>query len=159
MEKVSLSDRDLINHVYSSSVDIDKPSAITDWSTWHQWRKSTSELSSVAQMAYRVAMLHNQVENGGFIQYFDNRYGIYAYETLNDLKDIGATTAHTLLSEALTLINSKGYSGPRFFDFIYQREEDWDAVGDVLDKLDDIYYNLSEEQNVLTLLAKYLRKT
>jgi hypothetical protein len=152
-------DEDLIDEIYNKSIQIDKPSQITDWSTWHQWINSTNQLSHNGQMAYRIAMLHNQVINGGFIQYFDNRYGIFAYETLNDLLKIDAKKTWKLLSKALSIINPDHYTGQKFLDYIYfhQYESSYKTFSEKLELLDDDYYTFDGTAEPIRRLASYFR--
>jgi len=48
--------------------------------------KVISDLSSGFQMVYFTILLANEVDNGGFNQYFFNESGKYAFQTLNALK-------------------------------------------------------------------------
>jgi|SRR5688572_29967759 len=155
-----LTDEELIEHVYRQSIQIDKPIEITDWSTWQQWMSSTHDLSHNGQMSYRITSLHNQVFNGGFIQYFDNRYGIFAYETLEDLIEIGAEKTWVLLSKALILINPDNYSGEKYFDLIYlhQYNDKLKSLSEQLDLLDSAYYSFGHPAEPIRLLANYFRK-
>ena len=154
-----LTDEELIENVYRQSIKYDKPVEITNWSTWHQWMSSTHQLSDHAQMSYRITSLHNQVLNGGFIQYFDNRYGIFAYETLNDLIEIGAKTTWSLLSKALSIINPNDYNSEKYFNFIYFHH--YNDISESLlvqfEELDTNYYDFDHSEPI-GLLAAYFKR-
>ncbi len=156
-----VTDEEFIEHVYKQSIEFDKPVEITDWSTWHQWMSSTHELSRHAQMSYRITSLHTQVLNGGFIQYFDNKYGIFAYETLEDLIEIGAEKTWKILSKALSIINPNDHTSERYFDFIYfqQYNDIWESLSEQFQRLDNTYYDFDNAAEPIGLLAAYLRKS
>jgi hypothetical protein len=155
-----LTDEELIEKVYRLSIELDKPAEITEWSTWREWMTSTHGLSYHAQMSYRITSFHNQVLNGGFIQYFDNRYGIFGYETLQDLVEIGARETWKLLSKAISIINPNNYSSETYFDFIYfqQYNDVWESLSEQLECLDNAYYEFKDLAEPIGLLAGYFRK-
>jgi hypothetical protein len=96
----------------------------------------------------------------GFIQYFDNGYGIFAYETLADLIEIGAERTRKLLTKALLLVNPNGYSGEKYLDYIYlqQYKDRWESLSAQLDQLDSAYYGFDNQAEPIQLLADYYRK-
>ena len=83
------SDQELIDHVYIKVAGSIIREYITDWSDSAKWRRVVEQMPLPVKLVYRIGILHQQVMNGGFIQYFDNGYGIFAYETLSDFKTVG----------------------------------------------------------------------
>lgn len=154
-----MTDEELIEYVYRTSLRQDKPSKIKDWTTWETWIKSTQELSNYGQMAYRVSSLHNQVINRGFIQYFDNRYGIFGYETLHDLLDIGANMTADLLSTALAIVNPDNHTSERYYEYVYcgQYHNNLENSWNRLEQLDLIYYGFDEPKEAISQLAIFFR--
>jgi hypothetical protein len=104
-------------------------------------------------------VLHNQVFNGGFHQYFVNGYGQFANETINALIEIGALRKAELLKEALDKVNVENNSFEIFREKLIAKDIEALFVGndlyDPLDKLDNSYYD-SEEEDINLLLGKYL---
>lgn len=102
-----------------------------------------------------IEMLEAQVNNGGFYQYFFNSSGNYVYETLKSLKRINAHTTTNLLQRAINIFPVS----PVPKDQKVRREtmvELDDSFSEELNKLDDEYYQYSE--NLAKLLIEFVRK-
>lgn len=99
-----------------------------------------------------------QIMNGGFEQYYDNNYGIFAEETLNGLKAIGADFTLEILRSSIDILKKHKKPKSNLFDFITENKY-WEnkKIEQVLDKLDDEYYNLEGKENLTELLGNYLR--
>lgn len=107
-----------------------------------------------------VVIFHNQVFNGGLHQYFVNRYGQFAKETIDALKLIGAFKKADLLKNALQIVNSEKNSDEVFREKLLKEQipELFVEHGffDLLDSLDDIYY-ADETEDIALLLGNFLR--
>lgn len=133
---------------------------IEDWNDTSSVIAGLNALGLPLSLVFRVVILDSQVVNGGIIQYFDNGYGIHAYETLNDLKLINANKRHDLLKQCLEAINPDNLQGKVYCSYIESREYDMldtDKLEGLLDRLDDMYYSLEDEENIDSLTAHYLR--
>ncbi len=108
---------------------------------------------------YLIVILHNQVFNGGFHQYFVNGYGQFAKETIDSLIEIGAKRKAELLKEALFHVNSEQLADNVFREKLLKKKItrlfESDELSDPLDKLDSEYYN-SENEDVGQLLMNFL---
>lgn len=106
-----------------------------------------------------IMIMHEQVHNGGFDQYFVNAYGRFAIETIPALKEIGATKRAHLLANALKIVNEESYSPELFREKIVAKNLpglfDSDAVIDELDSIGDEYWDL-EEEDIFKLLGNFL---
>ncbi|SCY97441.1 DMP19 family protein [Flavobacterium caeni] len=155
----NLSNSDLIDFVYYE-IACEKMKAI-DFSNYAEWKKVVSEMALPIATVYRIGILNQQVMNGGFIQYFDNGYGIFAQETVEDFKRIGAHLSFEILNRCLTLINPKGYEAERFFELVSNQEyESYESLfTKELNELDRKYFNLDDDENLEDLLAAYLRQS
>src|SRR6188768_1606385 len=91
MSLQELSNEELIDFVYSKIAAPKILQEVSDFSDANKWREVVNALPKPVASVYRLAILHMQVSNGGFIQYFDNGYGIFAYETLSDLEILRRT--------------------------------------------------------------------
>lgn len=151
----NITNRELIDKIYDLAGE-QLRKEIEDWSNWKEWLDCVNNLDEKKRMVYMIGVLHQQVFNGGFIQYFDNGYGIFAYETLKFLKIINALESAKLFENALSLVNEKNLPENQFQAFIANSIVD-DKHGDELDKLDDQYYTL-ESEDLEHILGNYLRR-
>lgn len=154
-----LSDEDLIDFVYCELAGTKIQENISDFTDLKKWRKVVNEMDEPVATVYRIGILNLELINGGLIQYFDNCYGIFAYETLEDFKRIGANYSYKILETCLKHINPKNYSENRFIELVAEREYDnYDnSFAIKLNELDDEYCELDEKENLGKLLADYLR--
>jgi uncharacterized protein YdiU (UPF0061 family) len=125
-----------------------------DW-YWH-----IDNLPETLKTVYLATVVENQVMNGGFEQYYDNDYGIFAEETLKGLKKIGAELTHELLKTSLDILKKHNKTQSDLFEFITESKY-WDnkEIEQVLDRLDDQYYNLEDKEDLTELLGNYLRNS
>jgi hypothetical protein len=160
MNLVDFTNQELIDYVYTEIAGKKVRENVKDFSDFPRWRQVVNELPEQAARVYRIGILNLQVMNGGFIQYFDNGYGIFAYETLNDLKALQAKDTHQLLKEAVEIINKDNRTGEAFVNLILHRTFDvnYNSICEQLDRLDNLYYGLEETEDMEELLGTYLRK-
>ena len=161
MTSKNLTDKELIQFVYSELAGQMIMQNVPDFSDIKQWRKVVSEMAIPVATTYRIGILNLQVMNGGLIQYFDNGYGIFAKETLDDLKRVGAFLTNKILEDCLSILNPKNFDAERFVMFIVNREyEIYESkIEDDLNKLDNQYYELDEKENLEVLVASFLRQS
>jgi hypothetical protein len=76
----------------------------------NKWYDYLINLPIELQTTYLLIVLHNQVFNGGFHQYFVNGYGQFAKETIDALIEIGAFRKAELLKKALDEVNAENDS-------------------------------------------------
>lgn len=126
-----------------------------------RWYDYVISLPDTLRITYLIVILHNQVCNGGFHQYFVNGYGQFAGETVKALIDIGAFKKSNLLKEALSIVNSPNHSDRVFREKLLKKEIDAlfvdDDLYDPLDNLDSKYYETNDE-DTYQLLGDYLQK-
>ena len=160
MKLDDLSNQELIDYVYTEIAGKKVRENVKDFNDFSRWREVVNELPEQVARVYRVGILNVQVMNGGFIQYFDNGYGIFANETLDDLAVLQATQTHVLLKNALEIINPKNYTGEPFVHYILRREFDvnYDDIIKQLERLDSLYYGLEGTEEMEELLGTYLRE-
>lgn len=123
------------------------------------WYRYVLHLPIRLQIVYTISVLHQQVYNGGFHQYFFNSYGQFAYATLNNLILVKAYTTSELLRNAIQIVNYENWSIEDFRQKIYERQikkiVEFDRVlGEKLDLLDGKYYYSNE--NLELLILKYV---
>lgn len=125
------------------------------------WYSYVLSLSDKEKTVYTTAILHQQVFNGGFHQYFLNSYGMFAYLTMEVLDEIGAYKIAKLLKRAIEIVNAEGFSEKEFRHKIFKKEferivEDDEDVFDALNNLDTEYY--AEYEELIIILDKYLKE-
>lgn len=158
MDWHKFSNRELIDYVYAE-IACKKFSQFENvFSDLYQWKQIVDEMQIPVATTYRIGILNMQVMNGGFISYFDNGYGVFAYETLSDLLKIHASKTHLLLMKSLQIVNYNNCTGNDFVDFIDRRKYDeFEGINDQLEKLDDEYYTLADIEDLEKLLGVYLK--
>jgi hypothetical protein len=155
----SLSDNDLIDFVYKDIAGEYLSQNVIDWTNINKWINSVSELSKPVRYTYFIGILNTQILNGGFIQYYDNKYGIFALETLDALKEIKAFDAFRLLKQSIDILQLNNKNFADFNEYIIQNGYFNNCeIENFFDKLDDEYYNLEGKEDLLRLLADFLRK-
>ncbi len=149
--------KNISDKTYSDAVKGLDEKILNDCDSWYNY---VLNLLLSEQVAYTVALLNWQVENGGFHQYFFNSYGQFAYLTIKNLKLIGAFQKADLLDTATHLVNEEYLIEETSRHLIFNRElskiVDFDEVlFNKLNELDDKYYNM-EDENIFDLLQRYL---
>ncbi len=111
------------------------------------------------KVVYTVAILDEQVNNGGFNQYFTNGYGQFAVETIDCLKSIRAFKIMAFLEKAYVKINKDGLENSIFRKKLIEGNinelYESDSLDDYLGKLDNEYYKY--EDDLGALLGNFLR--
>ncbi|WP_430906561.1 DMP19 family protein [Maribacter sp. 2-571] len=126
-----------------------------------RWYEYIMGLPIKSKVTYMVVVLHDQVINGGFHQYFCNAgYGQFALKTISCLEEINALNKAKLLRQAYDTVNSSKISDELFIaDLINQRINnlfDGDDLYEPLGVLDEKFYDSSEE--IEPLLIDFLKK-
>jgi len=148
---------DIIEIKYTEAVQGIKEEWLVN--TNNNWYEYVIKLPIKTQIVYLVIVLHNQVFNGGFHQYFVNGYGQFAKETINALIKIGAIKKANLLQLAFAKVNINNNAPEIFRSQLIKKEIkplfEGDDLYEPLDKLDSEYY-LQEDEDIVQLLNRYL---
>ncbi|AKA36003.1 hypothetical protein VC82_2424 [Flagellimonas lutaonensis] len=154
----TLTNEELIDYVYYDIAGKYLNEKINDWSQTKLWYNTVLELSEPVRYTYGIGVLNMQVMNGGFEQYYDNDYGIFAEETLNGLKKIGAELTFELLKSSVEIMKKHKEPKMDLFDFITESKY-WEnkEIEQVLDRVTEEYWNLEDKENLTELLGNYLR--
>ncbi|UCA61443.1 DMP19 family protein [Chryseobacterium rhizoplanae] len=73
----------IVNQTYSEAIKGLDEEILKNCDSWYNY---VLNLPKIQQVVYTVVLLHWQIENGGFHQYFFNSYGQFAYLTIKNLK-------------------------------------------------------------------------
>lgn len=154
-----LSDRQLIDFVYSEVAGQKIRDNVRDLSDIKKWRDTVDSMPIPVRLVYYIGIFNRQVMNGGLIQYFDNGYGVFAYQTLEYLQMAKAISTYNFLNQCLIILNPKEYQGDDFVQYIKDRKyENIQTLSSQLDKLDNQYLTLNDKEDLESLVAKYLRQ-
>ena len=115
-----LNDEDLISYTYDIAGQHLRK-RINNWNNLGHWRKTVFELPEHVQITYMIGILNMQVMNGGFIQYYDNNYGIFAQETLIGLKTIKAELTYDLLKQSINILKKFNDPETELVNFIIEK--------------------------------------
>ncbi|MGM5629629.1 DUF4375 domain-containing protein [Apibacter raozihei] len=151
----------IIDRYYNLSVQGSKE----DWFSGEisiKWYEYIFELSLKLRITYLVTILHNQVFNGGFDQYFINGYGQFSLLTIRALLDIEAYEKAFIVQKAYDSVNEDKLDDQFFRNKLLKKQIkglfDDDKLIDELDLLSDEYYETENKVKILDLLTKYLKK-
>lgn len=149
----------LIEHTYKKAVQGIKEEWLMESSS--HWYNYIVELPAHLKTSYLVLILHDQVFNGGFHQYFANGYGQFSKETIDALTEIGATKKALLLKRALDNVNADEDTDVLFRKKLLDKDLKNlfldDGLFELLNELDTEYYE-SEDEDLEQLLGNYLSK-
>lgn len=152
-----MTNQELIEKIYlESTKGIQKEWFVSELPHWYSY---IINLPKHLQVTYLTVILENQVINGGFHQYFVNAYGQFAKETVDALIEIGAFEKSNLLDKARNIVQG-GLNDEEFRKGLINKTLGKlfidDDLFDPLEDLDNIYYDL-EDEDISDLLGKYLK--
>jgi hypothetical protein len=154
MEKIS--NRALISRLYSSA-DQQLEDANFDMESWSQWYASVQNLTGPEKMVYIIVKLNQSVTSGGFSEFYETSFGVFAPEIIHVLKDIKALATAEIVSNSLLFINPKGLLDEAYKEFVF-RPELTDQQREQFYALDIRYDQLHGQENLENLLGEYLQE-
>ena len=152
----NISNRALISRLYSSA-DLQVEEAGFDTESWSQWYEVVQELTGPEKMVYVIVKLNQTVTNGGFTEFYENSYGVFAPEMIHVLNEIKAVGTAQIITSSLPVVNPTGLLDDAYKELVFnlklseqQREE--------LYSQDMLYDQLHDQENLEDLLGDYLQK-
>ena len=117
-------------------------------------KRGVKTLSEIELRIYSVWMFDEEVQNGGFSQYFYNQAGTLTPNTPAFLRDIGADRHADWLTEALAVFGTSGPSS----DLLTRREQLEQLTPKAEEKLDQLSEMIQHRpRTLLELLSGHLR--
>ena len=92
----NLSNRALISRLYSSA-DQQLEDANFDNESWSEWYKAVQGMTGPEKMVYVIVKLNQSVTSGGFSEFYDTSFGVFAPEIIHALNEIKAVATLCLL--------------------------------------------------------------
>tara|TARA_B100000767_G_scaffold253550_1_gene258213 strand:+ start:3019 stop:3492 length:474 start_codon:yes stop_codon:yes gene_type:complete len=154
MEK--LSNRALISRLYSSA-EQQIEDANFDTKSWSQWYQAVQEMTGPEKMVYVIVKLNQTVTNGGFSEFYETSFGVFAPEIIHVLNEINAVATGAIVSSSLPIVNPTGLLDDAYKDFVFtlQLSEQQRAQ---LYSQDIEYDQLHGHENLEDLLGDYLQE-
>ncbi len=151
----NISNRALIGQLYSSA-DQQLDSINFDVENWSQWYQAVQDLTHPEKIVYVIVKLNQTVTNGGFPEFYEKSFGIFAPEIIHILNEIKALETAEIVSSSMLTVNPTGLLDDAYKGFVFniqlsdQQKEQLYAQDMLYDKLDGI-------ENLEDLLGAYLQ--
>jgi len=131
-----------------------------DWFTFknNSWYDYVMNLEPSLKIVYLIEIFDAQIFNGGFEQYFTNRYGIFSQETIIALQSVRAFRKADLLKRALSIVKSDDDTEETFREKLVTSNHEifrGNSFSYLLNDLDNEYYNSYEDENLRKLLIDF----
>lgn len=152
----NITNRALISRLYSSA-DHQLETADYDRADWAQWYARVQELTDPEKIVYVIVKLNQTVTNGGFAEFFESSFGVFAPEIIHVLTEIQATATAEIVESSLPIINPNGLLDEAYKAFVFQPILT-DATRAQLYALDIRYDQLHDRENLEDLLGAYLQE-
>jgi hypothetical protein len=151
----SLSNRALISRLYSSA-EQQLEDAKYDAENWSQWYGVVQELTGPEKMVFVIVKLNQAVTNGGFVEFYETTYGIFAPEIIHVLNEIKATSSAEIVSNSLPIVNPNGLLDDEYKAFVFNLKLTEEQRAQLYTS--DIRYDqLHDQENLEDLLGNYLQ--
>jgi hypothetical protein len=152
----NISNRALISRLYSSA-DQQLEDASFDSESWSQWYQVVQELTDPEKMVYVVVKLNQTVTNGGFAEFYENSFGVFAPEIIHVLNEIKALATAEIVSSSLPVVNPTGLLDEAYKEFVFNLKLTEEQRAQLYSQ--DIRYDqLHTKENLEDLLGEYLQE-
>lgn len=154
MEKIS--NRALISRLFSSA-EQQLEDASYDIEKWAEWYKVVQGLTGPEKMVYVIVKLNQTVTNGGFSEFYQSSFGVFAPEIIHVLNEIKAAETAEIVSHSLPIVNPTGLLDDDYKEFVFnvqlseQQEKELYA-------LDVRYDQLEGHENLEDLLGGFIQE-
>ena len=152
----NISNRALISRLYSSA-DQQLEDANFDYESWSQWYEVVQGLTGPEKMVYVIVKLNQTVTSGGFAEFYETSFGIFAPEIIHALNEIKAGATADIVSSSLPVVNPTGLLDEAYKELVFniQLSEQQRAQ---LYSQDIRYDQLHDQENLEDLLGEYLQE-
>jgi hypothetical protein len=152
----NISNRALISRLYSSA-DQQLEDADFGNESWSQWYQVVQGLTVPEKMVYVIVKLNQTVTYGGFAEFYETSFGVFAPEIIHVLNEIKAVATAEIVSSSLPIVNPTGLLDDAYKEFVFnlQLSEQQRAQ---LYSLDIRYDQLHGHENLEDLLGEYLQE-
>ncbi len=152
----NISNRALISRLYSSA-DQQLEDADYDTESWSQWYEAVQQLTGPEKMVYVIVKLNQSVTNGGFAEFYETSFGVFAPEIIHALNEIKAVASAAIVSSSLPIINPTGLLDEQYKGFVFNLQLS-EQQRTQLTSHDVRYDQLQDHENLEDLLGDYLQE-
>jgi hypothetical protein len=154
MEEIS--NRALISRLYSSAEQRLEDTEFNSES-WSEWYKAVQELTDPEKMVYVIVKLNQKVTNGGFAEFYESSFGVFAPEIIHVLNEIKAGATADIVASSMLVVNPKGLLDDEYKAFVFNFELTEEQRPQLLNQ--DIRYDqLHGIENLEDLMGDYLQE-
>ena len=151
-----ISNRALISRLYSSA-DQQLEDADFDTESWSQWYRVVQGLTGPEKMVYVIVKLNQAVTNGGFAEFYETSFGVFAPEIIHALNEIKAVATAEIISNSLPVVNPTGLLDEAYKELVFNLQLS-EQQRTQLYPLDIRYDQLDGHENLEDLLGAYLQE-
>jgi hypothetical protein len=151
-----ISNRALISRLYSSANE-QLENASFDMESWSQWYDVVQDLTRPEKIVYVIVKLNQSVTNGGFVEFYESSFGVFAPEIIHILNEINAVASAEIVSSSLPVVNPAGLLDDAYKAFIFKVDLT-EQQQTLLQTQDVLYDQLEGQENLEDLLGAYLQE-
>jgi hypothetical protein len=152
----NISNRALISRLYSSAEQRLEDTEFNSES-WSEWYKAVQELTDPEKMVYVIVKLNQKVTNGGFAEFYESSFGVFAPEIVHVLNEIKAGASADIVASSILVVNPKGLLDDDYKAFVFNLELTEEQRPLLLTQ--DIRYDqLQDLENLEDLMGNYLQE-
>ena len=152
----NLSNRALISRLYSSA-DQQLEDANFDNESWSEWYKAVQGMTGPEKMVYVIVKLNQSVTSGGFSEFYDTSFGVFAPEIIHALNEIKAVATAEIVSSSLPIVNPTGLLDDAYKGFVFNLQLSEQQRAQLYSQ-DMQYDELHGHENLEDLLGEYLQE-
>jgi len=151
----NISNRTLISRLYSSA-DQQLLEANFDTESWSDWYQVVQGLTGPEKMVYVIVKLNQSVTNGGFAEFYETSFGVFAPEIIHALNEIKAVATADIVSSTLPVVNPTGLLDEVYKELVFKLQLSEQQRAQLYSQ--DIRYDqLHGQENLEDLLGAYLQ--
>lgn len=151
----NISNRALISRLFSSAEQYLREHDV-DMDNWSQWYQLVQNMTGPEKMVYVIVKLNQEVTSGGFAQFYEHSFGIFAPEIAHALSEIGAQASADIVAGTLQVINPAGLLDEAYKTHVFKMQIS-PLQKQQLYAEDVQYDGLHDVENLEDLLGNYLQ--
>ena len=152
----NISNRALISRLYSSAND-QLEDAKFDIESWKEWYAIVQGLTTPEKMVYVIVKMNQAVTNGGFSEFYDTSFGVFAPEIIHVLTQIKATASADIVSSSLPVVNPTGLLDDSYKALVFKIKLTEEQRAQLY-SCDIQYDQLQDQENLEDLLGDFLQE-
>tara|TARA_B110000483_G_scaffold81379_1_gene101170 strand:+ start:413 stop:889 length:477 start_codon:yes stop_codon:yes gene_type:complete len=152
----NITNRALISRLYSSAEE-QLENANYNATSWSEWYHAVQGLTGPEKMVFVIVKMNQRITNGGFAEFYEASFGIFAPEIIYVLNEIKATASAEIISSSLSVVNPNGLLDDAYKALVFNIYLS-EAQKMQLQSQDILYDSLQDVENLEDLLGGYLQE-